>query len=148
MQKVGHKKGETTEKSQGQEIKRGKVVLWGGKGKERRSPKAHCPRLLLRNGIDTQKSGGCRTPPPQREGKSKDPVGPKSSQVNVLQIEQQSVGDAEGGSQPVGRRGWEITRGIRSQEAALSSCPDVGRIWSWDEKGKSGEVQTPRQKEE
>lgn len=31
--------------------------------------------------------------PPTREGKARTPVGPRSSQVNVLQTEQQSVGD-------------------------------------------------------
>lgn len=37
-------------------------------------------------------SGGFRRIPTKRR-ESKDPVGPRSSQVNVLQTEQQSVGD-------------------------------------------------------
>lgn len=50
----------------------------------------------------------------------------RSSQVNVLQTEQQSAGDEWVAS--MGGRG-QVTRGILSPETALSFCPDVGRIW-------------------
>jgi len=51
---VGHKKGRADREESGERNKRGRAVWWGGKGKEKRSPKAHCPLLLPRNGINTQ----------------------------------------------------------------------------------------------
>lgn len=67
---------------------------------EKRSPKAHCPHLLPRNGIDTREASvqrvwrRCRAPKRQEERReSEGPVVSRSSQVNVLQLEQQSIGE-------------------------------------------------------
>lgn len=53
---AGHRKGTgDREEPGGGNIKR-ESSLMGREGKEKKSPKAHCPQLLPRNGIDTQEA--------------------------------------------------------------------------------------------
>lgn len=85
--------------------------------------------------------------PPKKRRESKDPVGPRSSQVNVLQIEQQN------GGQRVARSQWAGEAGRPQQEFGAQRQPShpaqmLAESGPGMRKVKSGEVQTPRQKEE
>lgn len=76
------------------------------------------------NGQGLEDSG----PTKERKDKGKQGrCGPQVFTGNVLQTEQQCWG-MKGDLVSMGGRG-KITRGIQSPGTALSSCPDVGRIW-------------------
>lgn len=76
------------------------------------------------NGQGLEDSG----PTKERTDKGKQGrCGPQVFTGNVLQTEQQCWG-MKGDLVSMGGRG-QITRGIQSPGIALSSCPDVGRIW-------------------
>lgn len=137
MYQWGIKRGGLTEK----ERKGGKAVWWEGKGKEKRSPKAQCPHLLPRNGINTIKryeEGLEELQGPQKKEKreSKGPMVPRSSQVNVLQFEQQCVGRRWETRCQQGGRGQEVTGGIQSPGTAFHPAQMLAESESSDKKGE------------
>lgn len=116
---------------------------------EKRSPKAHCPHLLPGNGIHAPrgKSGeGLAGSDAQKEGEKgkQGPVVPRSSQVNVLQTEQQSEGR-------LGGFGGEGTGDHKRNSQPRDSPPPVqvlAESGSGDKNSDVWEGQSPRQKEQ
>lgn len=142
----GIKMGGLTEKSQEEELKEGKQFGEEGRGRRKGALKLTALTFFQEMGSTHERhesigSGGFRTHKRKEKGKQ-GPCGPQVFTGGCAPDRATECWGMKGDLVSISGRG-QITRGIQSPGTALSSCPDVDRIW-----GLRGHCQTSRQKKE